>query len=82
MPDKENFGIVSRIFIALFTAFFIHMLIVAVLGSFYDSRELQELLGGNSTLPVFIPTVIVCEVWVVARYLWKKLQDRKHPSSS
>ena len=82
MPDKENFGIVSRIFIALFTAFFIHMLIVAVLGSFYDSRELQELLGGNSTLPVFIPTVIVCEVWVVARYLWKKLQDRKYPSSS
>lgn len=82
MPDKENFGIVSRIFIALFTAFFIHMLIVAVLGSFCDSRELQELLGGNSTLPVFIPTVIVCEVWVVARYLWKKLQDRKSLSSS
>ena len=82
MPDKENFGIVSRIFIAFFTAFFIHMLIVAVLGSFYENRELQELLGGNSTLPVFIPTVIVCEVWVVARYLWKKLQDRKHPSSS
>lgn len=82
MPDKENFGIVSRIFIALFTAFFIHMLIVAVLGSFYENRELQELLGGNSTLPVFIPTVIVCEVWVVARYLWKKLQDRKYPSSS
>lgn len=82
MPDKENFGIVSRIFIALFTAFFIHMLIVAVLGSFYENRELQELLGGNSTLPVFIPTVIVCEVWVIARYLWKKLQDRKYPSSS
>ena len=82
MPDKENFGIVSRIFIAFFAAFFIHMLIVAVLGSFYENRELQELLGGNSTLPVFIPTVIVCEVWVVARYLWKKLQDRKHPSSS
>ena len=82
MPDKENFGIVSRIFIALFTAFFIHMLIVAVLGSFYENRELQELLGGNSTLPVFIPTVIVCEVWVVARYLWKKLQDRKSLSSS
>ena len=82
MPDKENFGIVSRIFIALFTAFFIHMLIVAVLGSFYENRELQELLGGNSTLPVFIPTLIVCEVWVVARYLWKKLQDRKSLSSS
>jgi len=82
MLDKLTFGIISRIFIAFFTAFFIHMLIVAVLGSFYDSRELQELLGGNSTLPVFIPTVIVCEVWVVARYLWKKLQDRKYPSSS
>ena len=82
MPDKENFGIVSRIFIALFTAFFIHMLIVAVLGSFYENRELQELLGGNSTLPVFIPTVIVCEVWVVARYLWKKLQDHRSSSSS
>ena len=82
MPDKENFGIVSRIFIALFTAFFIQMLIVAVMGTFFDNAELKEILGGNSTLPVFIPTLIVCEVWVVARYLWKKLQDRKHPSSS
>ena len=82
MPDKLTFGIVSRIFIAFFTAFFIHMLIVALLGSFLDNRELTELLGGNSSLPVFITTVIVCEVWVVARYLWKKLQDRKSLSSS
>ena len=82
MPDKQNFGIVSKIFIAFFTAFFIHMLIVALIGSFYDSRGLQELLGGNSTLPVFIPTLIVCEVWVIARYLWKKLQYRKYPSNS
>ena len=73
MPDKENFGIVSRIFIAFFAAFFIHILSVAMLGSFYDSRELQELLGGTSTLPVFITTLLACEVWVVARYLWKKL---------
>ena len=82
MAQDKTFGLTSRIFIALFTAFFIHMLIVAVLGSFYENRELQELLGGNSTLPVFIPTLIVCEVWVVARYLWKKLQDRKSLSSS
>ena len=82
MPDKENFGIVSRIFIALFTAFFIHMLIVAVMGTFLGNAELKETLGGSSTLPVFIPTLIVCEVWVVARYLWKKLQDHRSSSSS
>ena len=67
---------------ALFVAFFIQMLIVAVMGTFLDNAELKEILGGNSTLPVFIPTLIVCEVWVVARYLWKKLQDRKSLSNS
>jgi len=74
MPDKENFGIVSRIFIAFFAAFFAHMMIVAILGSFYDNRQLQELLGGNSTLPVFIPTVIVFELWVIGRWLYKKFR--------
>ena len=82
MPGEQTFGIVARMFMAFFVAFFIQMLIVAILGSFLNNRELQELLGGNSTLPVFIPTLIVCEVWVVARYLWKKLQDRKSLSSS
>ena len=82
MPGEQTFGIVARMFMAFFVAFFIQMLIVSILGSFLNNRELQELLGGNSTLPVFIPTVIVCEVWVVARYLWKKLQDRKSLSSS
>ena len=67
---------------AFFVAFFIQMLIVAVMGTFLNNTELKEILGGNSTLPVFIPTLIVCEVWVVARYLWKKLQDRKSLSSS
>jgi len=44
------------------------------LGSFYDNRQLQELLGGNSTLPVFIPTVIVFELWVIGRWLYKKFR--------
>ena len=72
MPDKENFGIVSRIFMALFVSFFIHMLIVTVIGTFLDNAELKEILGGNSTLPVFIPTLIVCQVWVIARYIKTK----------
>ena len=74
MPQQSNFGIVARISMAFFAAFFIHMMIVAVLGSFYDNRALQELLGGNSTLPVFIPTVIVCELWVIGRYIYKKIR--------
>ena len=82
MVQDKTFGLTSRIFMALFVAFFIQMLIVAVMGTFLDNAELKEILGGNSTLPVFIPTLIVCEVWVVARYLWKKLQDRKSLSSS
>ena len=74
MPQQTSFGIVAKIFMAFFAAFFIHMMIVAVLGSFYDNRALQELLGGNSTLPVFIPTVIVCELWVIGRYIYKKIR--------
>ena len=74
MPQDKTFGIVANIFIAFFGAFFAHMLIVAVLGSFYDSRQLQEILGGNSTLPVFIPTVIVFELWVIGRWLYQKFR--------
>jgi len=74
MPQQSNFGIVSRIFIAFFAAFFAHMMIIAILGSFYDSRQLQELLGGNSTLPVFIPTVIVFEIWTIGRWLYLKFR--------
>ena len=82
MAQDKTFGLTSRIFMAFFAAFFIQMLIVAVMGTFLGNAELKETLGGSSTLPVFIPTLIVCEVWVVARYLWKKLQDRKSLSSS
>ena len=59
---------------AFFAAFFAQMMIVAILGSFYDSRQLQELLGGNSTLPVFIPTLILFELWVIGRWLYQKLR--------
>ena len=76
MPQQTSFGIVAKIFMAFFAAFFIHMMIVAVLGSFYDNQALQELLGGNSTLPVFIPTVIVCELWVIGRYIYKKFRKK------
>ena len=74
MPQQNSFGIVPRIFIAFFAAFFAHMMIVAILGSFYDNRQLQELLGGNSTLPVFIPTLILFELWVIGRWLYKKFR--------
>ena len=74
MPQQNNFGIVSRIFITVFAAFFAHMMIIAILGSFYDSRQLQELLGGNSTLPVFIPTLILFELWIIGRWLYQKFR--------
>ena len=76
MPEQSNFGIVSRIFIALFAAFFLHMMIIAIIGSFLDSRELQELLGGSSTLPVFIPTLIVCEIYTIAGYFYRKYKTK------
>ena len=74
MSQDKTFGIVSKIFIAFFAAFFAHMMIVAILGSFYDSRQLQELLGGNSTLPVFIPTLILFELWTIGRYIYLKFR--------
>jgi len=74
MPQQNNFGIISRIFIAFFAAFFAHMMIIAILGSFYDSRQLQEILGGNSTLPVFIPTLILFELWTIGRYIYLKFR--------
>lgn len=73
MIHKENFGILAKLFIAFFAAFFVHLLIVSVLGSFLDNLELKELLGGNTTLPVFYPTLIVCVVWVVLFHYLKKL---------
>ena len=76
MPQDKTFGIVAKIFMAFFAAFFVHMMIVAILGSFYDNRQLQELLGGNSTLPVFIPTVIVFELWVIGRWLYQKFRKK------
>ena len=74
MSQDKTFGIVSKIFIAFFAAFFAHMMIVAILGSFYDNRQLQELLGGNSTLPVFIPTLILFELWTIGRYIYLKFR--------
>ena len=74
MPQDKTFGIVSKIFIAFFAAFFAHMMIIAILGSFYDNRQLQELLGGNSTLPVFIPTLILFELWTIGRYIYLKFR--------
>ena len=74
MPQQNSFGIVARIFMALFAAFFAHMMIVAILGSFYANNELQELLGGNSTLPVFIPTLVVFELWTIGRWLYLKFR--------
>ena len=74
MPQQNSFGIVARIFMAFFAAFFIHMIIVAILGSFYANNELQELLGGNSTLPVFIPTLVVFELWTIGRWLYLKFR--------
>jgi hypothetical protein len=72
MHDRENFGILAKLFIAFFSAFFLHLLMVAVLGSFLDNLELKALLDGNTTLPVFYPTLIVCVVWVVLLPYLKK----------
>lgn len=66
--------LLTNLSIAFFSAFGIHMLIVAFMGTFYDVRELKEILGGNSTLPVFLPTLAICFVYAI--YLtYKKIQS-------
>jgi len=65
----------TNLIVATFTAFGIHLLIVATMGSFYDVRGLKEILGGNSTLPVFIPTLVICFVYAI--YLtYKQIQSK------
>jgi len=69
---------IRNIFIALFTAWLSHMLIVALMGIFYDVRELKEALGGNSTLPIFLPTLAICLMYLIYHTIktHKKIQSK------
>jgi len=66
-----------NLIVATFAAFGIHLLIVATMGSFYDVRELKEILGGNSTLPIFLPTLAICFAYAI--YLTHKKIQSKNP---
>jgi hypothetical protein len=64
-----------NLIVATFSAFGIHLLIVAIMGSFYPVRELKEILGGNSTLPIFLPALVICVVYAI--YLtYKQIQSK------
>jgi hypothetical protein len=69
---------IRNTFIALFSAWGIHMLIVAFMGSAYNVGELKEILGGNSTLPVFLPTLAICLMYLVYHTIktHKKIQSK------
>jgi 4-hydroxybenzoate polyprenyltransferase len=69
---------IRNTFIALFAAWGIHMLIIAVMGSFYDVREIKEVLGGNSTLPIFLPTLAICLMYLIYHTIktHKKIQSK------
>jgi len=69
---------IRNTFIALFSAWGIHMLIVALMGTFYDVRELKEVLGGNSTLPIFLLTLAICLMYLIYHTIktYKKIQSK------
>jgi hypothetical protein len=68
----------TNLIVAVFAAFGIHMIIVAIMGTFYDVRELKEVLGGNSTLPIFLPTLAICLMYLIYHTIktHKKIQSK------
>jgi hypothetical protein len=61
-------ALIRNTFILLFASWGIHLLIVAFMGTFYDVRELKEILGGNSTLPVFLPSLVIYTMVMIVNY--------------
>ena len=64
----------SKILGIIFVAYMLHLFVAAGMGSFYDKVELQEILGGVSSINIyFISLAIVLVITLVL----KKTQDYK-----
>jgi len=64
----------SKILGIIFGAYMLHLFVAAGIGSFYDKAELQEILGGVSSINIyFISLAIVLVITLVV----KKTQDYK-----
>ena len=52
------------------------LLTVAILSSILGKREVMELLGGNSAMPVWLAWCAVFTVGVIVQWMYKKWQKR------
>ena len=71
MKEEKQFGIISKMFFSVFVAYFMHLVVLAVLGTLYDRSELTQVLGGNSSLPIFLPLLTVCVIYTFYNYFRK-----------
>lgn len=71
MKEEKQFGITSKIFFSVFVAYFLHLIVLSMLGTLYDRSELTQILRGNSSLPVFLPLLAVCVIYTLYNYFRK-----------
>jgi hypothetical protein len=72
MKEEKQFGIASRLMFAVFSAYFMHLVVLAVLGTFYEPSKLTEILQGTSSLPVFLPLLAVCVMYILFKNYFRK----------
>jgi uncharacterized membrane protein YqjE len=66
-----------KLLLVPFVAFGLMMLTAAIMGTFYSTPELRELLGGTSALPIYYGWLAILYPIVIAYYIYKKIQLKK-----
>ena len=64
----------SKILGIIFGAYMLHLFIAAGIGSFYDKMELQEILGGVSSVNIYYVSLAIV---LVITLVLKKTPDYK-----
>ena len=63
-----------NLFFVPFVAYGLMMLTAAIMGTFYGTIELRELLGGTSALPIYYGWLAILYPIVIAYYIYRKIQ--------
>jgi hypothetical protein len=63
-----------NLFFVPFVAYGLMMLTAAIMGTFYSTTELREILGGISALPIYYSWLSILFPIVIAYYIYKKIQ--------
>jgi len=69
--------LILRLLVTPMIAYGLTFVCVAVLGTIYDVRQLQEVLGGTSALPIFLHLCWVVAVLQTVLWIRKIYNDKK-----